>query len=285
MMRAQHLRVWRRRRAERFEMLTGIGAPRLAGKARPMRLIGLIARDDQEPENAAGNQSDHILISRIARQDQGAMKVLMARYQVRIFRFVIRFVKNREVAEDVVRDTFFAVWQGAPRFESRSSVSTWLLGIARNKALSARQRFGTPSEPLSDALTATLVDPTELPDLAIERRQSIQQLRECLEMLPPGDGALFDLVYYHEKSLREVAAITGVPVNTVKTRMLRARKRLASLLSAYGEFAAQDASVAAEESPGETGAERWAASPTLQPSDRGDLARPRESRALRARAL
>src|SRR5262249_7140209 len=160
-----------------------------------------------------------------------------------------------------VRDTFFAVWQGAPHFESRSAVSTWLLGIARNKALSARQRFGLPSEPLSDALTATLVDPTDLPDLAIERRQSIQQLRECLEMLPPSDGALFDLVYYHEKSLREVAVITGVPVNTVKTRMLRARKRLAGLLSAHGAFATEEASAAADDPVRESTVENWAVSP------------------------
>jgi RNA polymerase sigma-70 factor (ECF subfamily) len=245
-----------------------------------MGLIELIAREDHEPEIAAGNQSDQILISRIARQDQGAMKVLMARYQVRIFRFVIRFVKNREVAEDVVRDTFFAVWQGAPHFESRSSVSTWLLGIARNKALSARQRFGIPSEPLSDALTATLVDPTDLPDLAIERRQSLQRLRACLAKLPPSDGALFDLVYYHEKSLREVAMITGVPVNTVKTRMLRARKRLAGLLSACEEFGAEDARAARDVAANEN----WAPSPTLQPSGRDDLAQHRSSRACGGRA-
>jgi RNA polymerase sigma-70 factor, ECF subfamily len=244
-----------------------------------MRLIEILARDDREPARAAGNQSDHILIAQIARQDQGAMKVLMARYQVRIFRFVIRFVKNREVAEDVVRDTFFAIWQGAPQFENRSSVSTWLLGIARNKALSARQRFGIPSEPLSDALTATLVDPTDLPDLAIERRQSLQRLRRCLEMLPPSDGALFDLVYYHEKSLREVAVITGVPVNTVKTRMLRARKRLATLLLTHEEFGVEDARVGADVAANEN----WAASPTLQPSNRDAVAQQRGSRSFGTR--
>ena len=244
-----------------------------------MRLIGLIARDDREPENTAANQSDGVLIAQIAGRHQSAMKVLMGRYQVRIFRFVIRFVKNREVAEDVVRDTFFAVWQAAPQFENRSSVSTWLLGIARNKALSARQRLGMPPEPLSDTLAATLVDPTDLPDLAIERRESIVRLRECLAMLPPSDGALFDLVYYHEKSLREVAVITGVPVNTVKTRMLRARKRLATLLLAH-----DDATGHATASSEEARDEAWAAAPMLQPSDRGDVARERESRSLDARA-
>jgi RNA polymerase sigma-70 factor (ECF subfamily) len=233
-----------------------------------MRFAAIIARSDQNETD--GTQPDRALVARIARQDQAAMKALMARYQVRIFRFVIRFVHNRDVAEDVVRDTFFAAWQCAHRFENRSAVSTWLLGIARNKALSARQRLGAPPEPLTDALEATLVDPAELPDLSIEREQTIVRLRQCLAMLPPSDGALFDLVYYHEKSLREVAEIMEVPVNTVKTRMLRARKRLAALL------------MREEES---TRDEIWEASPTLQPQGRDGFAPNATSRRLAARPV
>jgi RNA polymerase sigma-70 factor, ECF subfamily len=235
-----------------------------------MLLARVLARDDQEPENA-GKRSDHVLVTQMARQDQAAMKVLMARYQVRVFRFVRRFVNNRELAEDIVRDTFLAAWQGAHRFESRSSVSTWLLAIARNKALSARQRPGIPSEPLSDALAATLVDPADLPDLAIERGQSIQRLRDCLAMLPASDGVLFDLVYYHEKSLKEVAAIIEVPVNTVKTRMLRARRRLATLIAAHDDLGPHERSTRS----GET----WAPSPTLQPEGREYVAQVRNSHA------
>src|SRR5262249_39550147 len=154
-----------------LERLTGVNAPGLQGRRRQMRLASFIARGAQERESAE-TQSDNVLVARIARRDQAAMKILMARYQVRIFRFAIRFVNSRELAEDAVRDTFIAAWQGAERFESRSSVSTWLLGIARNKALSARQRTGLSPEPLSETLAARLVDPLELPDAAIERRQS-----------------------------------------------------------------------------------------------------------------
>jgi RNA polymerase sigma-70 factor (ECF subfamily) len=193
------------------------------------------------------------------------MAALMARYQTRVFRFVLRYVGSRELAEDVVREVFFAAWQSAPRFESRSSVSTWLLAIARYRALSARQQSGAPSDPMTDELAATIADPTDLPDVAIERRQSIEQLRECLAMLPPSDGALFDLVYYHEKSLREVAEILGVPINTVKTRMVRARRRLAALM------VAREGSVARE--PAEARNGNWTVSPRLQPLDRDGTGR------------
>jgi RNA polymerase sigma-70 factor, ECF subfamily len=221
-----------------------------------MRLTEIFRLDTAEAESPDA-ASDRALVARIVQRDQAAMAALMARYQTRVFRFVLRYVGSRELAEDVVREVFFAAWQSAPRFESRSTVSTWLLAIARYRALSARQQSGAPADPMTDELAATIADPTDLPDAAIERRQSIEQLRECLAMLPPADGALFDLVYYHEKSLREVAEILGVPVNTVKTRMVRARRRLAALMTARE---AGD--------PVETRDSSWTASPRLQPLGR-----------------
>ena len=222
-----------------------------------MRLTQVFKFHDQESESPDGPASDHALVERIVRQDQAAMAALMARYQVRVFHFAMRYVGNRELAEDIVREVFFAVWQSASRFESRSSVSTWLLAIARYKAISARQRLGVPTESMTDELAATLVDSTDLPDAAIERRQSVELLRKCLTQLPPSDGALFDLVYYHEKSLREVAAILGVPVNTVKTRMARARRRLATMM------AAEESGTARE--PVAARVVRLTTSPKLQP--------------------
>ena len=229
-----------------------------------MRLTQVFRFHDQESESPDDPASHRALVERIVRQDQAAMAALMARYQVRVFHFAMRYVGSRELAEDIVREVFFAVWQSAPRFESRSSVSTWLLAIARYKAISARQRLGVPTESMTDELAATLVDSTDLPDAAIERRQSIELLRKCMTLLPPSDGALFDLVYYHEKSLREVAEIFGVPVNTVKTRMARARKKLAALMAAEESAAARE--------PVEARVVRWTASPRLQPVSRDGAA-------------
>jgi RNA polymerase sigma-70 factor (ECF subfamily) len=183
--------------------------------------------------SAAGNGSvsDKVLIECIAEGDQAALRTLMTRHQSRIYRFVMRFIRDRGIAEDIVSDTFVAVWRQAPDFENRSSVATWLLAIARYKALSARERLVAPTETL-DEVAATLVDPAHGPDVAIERRDSARVLRQCLAALPAEQAMLLDLVYFREKSVREAAAIAGVSENTAKSRMFLGRKKLAVMLNA-----------------------------------------------------
>jgi RNA polymerase sigma-70 factor (ECF subfamily) len=174
---------------------------------------------------------DEVLLECIADGDQAALRELMIRHQTRIYRFVMRFIRDRGVAEDIVSDTFVAVWRQAADFENRSSVATWLLAIARYKALSARERLVAPHEPL-DEIAATLVDPGHGPDAGIERRDSARFLRRCLAALPAEQAMLLDLVYFRDKSVREAAILTGVSENTVKSRMYLGRRKLATMLSA-----------------------------------------------------
>lgn len=178
-----------------------------------------------------GVMSDKALLECIADGDQAALRTLMARHQTRIYRFVMRYIRDRGTAEDIVSDTFVAVWRQAADFENRSSVATWLLAIARYKALSARERLVAAHEPL-DEVAATLVDPGHGPDAGIERRDSARFLRQCLAALPAEQAMLLDLVYFHEKSVREAAVIAGVSENTVKSRMYLGRKKLAAMLNA-----------------------------------------------------
>src|SRR5215217_6241075 len=84
--------------------------------------------------------SDEILIGRIASGDRLAMQVLFARHHVRVYRFVLRLVRDESRAEDLISEVFLDVWRQAGRFEGRSAVSTWLLAIARFKALSVLRR-------------------------------------------------------------------------------------------------------------------------------------------------
>src|SRR5919108_4952735 len=92
--------------------------------------------------------SDEVLIGRIAKGDRLAMQVLFARHHVRVYRFVLRLVRNESAAEDLISEVFLDVWRQASSFEGRSAVSTWLLAIARYKALSALRR--QPEEELSE---------------------------------------------------------------------------------------------------------------------------------------
>ena len=176
--------------------------------------------------------SDEVLIGRIATGDRLAMQVLFARHHVRVYRFVLRLVRDESVAEDLISEVFLDVWRQAGRFEGRSQVSTWLLAIARFKALSALRR--RPDEELDDETAEAIEDPSDDPEVALEKKDKSAAIRKCLEKLSAEHREIIDLVYYHEKSVEEVAQIVGIPENTVKTRMFYARKRLAELLKAAG---------------------------------------------------
>jgi len=176
--------------------------------------------------------SDEVLIGRIASGDRLAMQVLFARHHVKVFRFVLRLVRDESTAEDLISEVFLDVWRQAGRFEGRSQVSTWLLAIARFKSLSAMRK--RPDEALDDETAAAIEDPSDDPETALEKKDKGEVLRKCLTALSAEHREIIDLVYYHEKSVEEVAQIVGIPENTVKTRMFYARKKLADLLKAEG---------------------------------------------------
>src|SRR5215469_13867131 len=176
--------------------------------------------------------SDEALIARIASGDRLAMQVLFARHHVRIYRFVLRLVRDQWKAEDLISEVFLDVWRQADRFEARSTVSTWLLAIARFKALSALRR--KPDEELDDESAAAIEDDADDPEMALAKKDRSAVIRKCLMGLSTEHREIIDLIYYHEKSVEEVAKIVGIPENTVKTRMFYARKRLGELCRMAG---------------------------------------------------
>jgi RNA polymerase sigma-70 factor, ECF subfamily len=176
--------------------------------------------------------SDEVLIGRIATGDRLAMQVLFARHQVRVYRFVLRLVRNEATAEDLISEVFLEVWRAAGKFEGRSTVSTWMLSIARFKALSVlRQRSDTE---LDEAMAGAIEDQADDPEVVLAKKDKGAALRQCLNKLSPEHREIIDLVYYHEKSVAEVAEIVGIPEPTVKTRMFYARKKLSELLKEQG---------------------------------------------------
>lgn len=176
--------------------------------------------------------SDEALLERVAEGGKDAMQVLFARHNVRVFRFVLRLVSDRALAEDIVSDVFLEVWRKAAQFEARSQVSTWILAIARFKALTAlrSRRF----EELDEVTLNTVEDTAESPDSLVDRNKVGEILRKCLQKLSPAHREIIDLVYYHETSIEDAGDILGIPRSTVKTRMFYARKHLAELVRKEG---------------------------------------------------
>jgi RNA polymerase sigma-70 factor (ECF subfamily) len=176
--------------------------------------------------------TDEELLRRIAADDQLAMRVLFSRHQTAVHRFVLRLVRDETLAEDAVSETFLDVWRQAGVFEGRSRVSTWLMSIARFKALSGLRRRREAG--LDEEKAAEIEDEADTPEVISQKRDKGAAIRFCMERLTSEHREVLDLVYYHEASVEEVAEIVGIPEGTVKTRLFHARKKLAELLAAAG---------------------------------------------------
>jgi len=181
---------------------------------------------------AAQSTSDETLLRGTADGNRNAMHILYSRHNVRVYRFILRIVRDSTMAEDLVSQVFLDVWRTARQFEGRSQVSTWLLSIARFKALTAlrQRRF----EDIDQDDVREIADEADTPEVSLERASTSEILRACVAKLSPAHREIINLVYYHEKSVEEVGEIIGIPQSTVKTRMFYARKQLADLLRCAG---------------------------------------------------
>src|SRR5260370_5928016 len=193
-----------------------------------------VLRDIASPHLGAPAQgtSDEALIRLIADGDKRAMQVLYARHSVRVYRFILRLTGNQSMAEELVREVFLDVGRQAEAFESKSQVSTWLLAIARYKALSALRR--RTDEHLDDQMAARIEDTADDPETVVHKKDRSTIVQKCLRQLSPAHREVIDLVYYNDKSVDEVAQIVGVPAATVKTRMFYAPSKIANLLQQLG---------------------------------------------------
>ena len=187
------------------------------------------ATDAQPPRR---EPSDEMLIQLIVKRDKGAMRALFERHKLKIYRFILRIVGDAPLADDIVSEVFLDVWRRAATFEAKSQVSTWLLAIARNKALGARRRLAATSLDC-DAVSA-IIDPADDPEIAAHRNGRNAFIRNCLTQLSPAHREIIDLVYYHERSIRDIAQIMGIPAGTVKSRVFHARRRVEELLAEAG---------------------------------------------------
>jgi RNA polymerase sigma-70 factor, ECF subfamily len=173
--------------------------------------------------------SDLEVIKQIAGGDKRALETLYTRHSGRTFKFLLRLTANRSAAEDLTHDVFLEVWKSAGRFEGRSSAATWILSIARYKALDAKRK----QRSLSEHDLPGRAEPT--PEMTAIKESTGNYMRECMAQLSGEHQEIIDLVYFHEKSVAEVSEILGIPENTVKTRMFYARKKLKEKLLAAGD--------------------------------------------------
>jgi RNA polymerase sigma-70 factor (ECF subfamily) len=185
--------------------------------------------------STTSTEDETTLLRRIAAKDRRAFEALYHLYHRRLFAYLLKLTRRVDLVEDVLNDVLLAVWQGAPGFDGRSRPSTWIFGIAYHKGLKALARR-PPEPPPAFENEAELAEPVELegPESLLARRELASALGKAIGALSPDQRAVVELTYYYGRSYQEIAAIVGCPVNTVKTRMFHARRRLKQLLPAFG---------------------------------------------------
>jgi RNA polymerase sigma-70 factor (ECF subfamily) len=173
------------------------------------------------------NKLELALLARIIAHDAQAMHELYHLYHRRLARFLMRLTSRYDLAEEIINDTFWVIWQHAADFRGASQLSTWVFGIAYRRALKTLQRV-RPDLPL---------DAEEVPEQSEEPWQQ-SELREWLGAglgkLPHEQRMVLELAYHLGHSCEEIAEIMQCPTNTVKTRMFHARRKLKGLLTTLG---------------------------------------------------
>lgn len=176
---------------------------------------------------------DALLIRAMAGGDAKALERLFTRHQTRVFRYLVRMLRDEAMAEDVMNDVFMAAWQGAAKYEGRSAASTWLISIAHNKAISMLRKR-RESTGIDDDAVSRVADEDDTPDVTVAKQDKAALMRAAIAALSDDHRTIIDLVYYQEQSVAEAAEVLGIPEATVKTRMFYARKRLGEIMKDRG---------------------------------------------------
>ena len=168
------------------------------------------------------------LIGQVADGDRRAFEALYRGYFPRLTRFLNGMTRSVQLIEEIVNDTMLVVWQKARTFDGSCKVSTWIFAIAYRKACKAIKGLDEPVDVDPDLLEA---DAGCAPEHELELQQLQRAVGAALDDLPAAQRAVIHLTYHHEMGYADIAAIMNCPVNTVKTRMFHARRRLRQLLA------------------------------------------------------
>ena len=197
--------------------------------------VNFVHRSDPESGGrvrlgAEDDARDLALLERIAAGDRYALQELYIRYHRRLARFLTRLTHRYELAEEIINDTLWIVWQNATEFRGASQVSTWIVGIAHRRALATLRHVSVRPSLIGDDPPREAGDPA----YEVELRQLLER---ALAELPIEQRIAFELTCCLGHSCEEVASITNCRINTVKTRVFHARRKLRELLPELGNDA------------------------------------------------
>ena len=187
-----------------------------------MRLVPI--RNRPIPDKSDSAIDEYALLERIIDGDTSAFEVFYKLYYSKLFRFIQRMTHQPESVEELIQETLLVVWEKPEGFNHTSKISTWVFGIAFNKALKSLSKNARRHNDVDvDDLLETLGDPAANP---AQKLESEDWLSCSLAALSPDQRTVIELTFSHGLPYQEIAIILNCPENTVKTRMFHARKKL-----------------------------------------------------------
>ena len=189
--------------------------------------IDAMSRFQTTTPSANKEREELRLLRLIADQDRNAFTELYETYQARLFKFVYRLTRSYSVADELVNDIMLAIWRGADKFRGDSKPSTWIFGIAYRQALKRISKKQLSVSPHFDV--------EQFPGTDSDMLEKEDWVRQGLDVLPVTQRIAVELVFYLGLSYEEVAVVTECPVNTVKTRMFHARRKLRQQLATLAD--------------------------------------------------
>lgn len=182
--------------------------------------------------NTGQSNKDADLINRISHSDEKALELLYRHYYARLFRFVARITRKEDIIDEVINEVMYVVWKKASTYNHQCQPSTWIFGIAYNKA---RQAYLNVSNALEESLDDLDNDSHFLEENSsdIQQLETTDWLESALGILSIDQRAVIELTYFQGLHYSEIAELMECPENTVKTRMHHARKKLATVLKSH----------------------------------------------------
>lgn len=181
--------------------------------------------------HSAHRSPDHRLLMDVAAGNHSAFETFYHRYATRVYHYLLSLLRDPSAAEEALADVMVAVWDSAKTYKGESQVSTWLLGIARHKAIDTLRRVSRhemTTVPLDHA--AEQIDPHDGPIELLVQEALAAQTKQALEQLSPEHREALYLAFYQEMPYQDIASLLNIPVNTVKTRVFYAKQQLKQVL-------------------------------------------------------
>ena len=181
---------------------------------------------------------ENLLLARVAKKDREALAEVYARFQRPLFRYLFHLLRQKELAEDVLQEVMLVVWQKAPTFQGTAQAASWIFGIAHHQAFKALRRDAS-STLIELEAAAELADEALDPEADLLRQTTHEEIAQALACLTPEHREVLELAFFQDFACKEIAAIVGIPLGTVKSRLSYARRALKAALLQHGWEAEQ----------------------------------------------